>query len=125
ASRMHRSSRARSPPRWRPPSAPMPTLCVKRRRRPVPSASSESARVVLPTDVALHARPAGTVVRDASRFDADVVLEANGRTANAKSILEVLALGATGGTEVLVSAHGAAAAEAVASLSSLLSALGY
>jgi phosphocarrier protein HPr len=80
--------------------------------------SEQTAR--LPENVALHARPAGTFVRDAARFGADIVVAANGKRANAKSILEVLALGAEGGTELTVSASGDDAAEAVGHLAALV-----
>ena len=92
-----------------------------------PSSSSGTEverRATLPVDVALHARPAGLLVREAARFTASIVVAANGRTANAKSILEVLALGATGGTELSLSASGEDAAEAVSSLSDLVPQLG-
>lgn len=82
-----------------------------------------SERTVLPEEVALHARPAGTFVRAAAQFGADVVVAANGRRANAKSILEVLALGAKGGTEMTLSASGDDAAEAVDHLAALVPAL--
>jgi phosphotransferase system HPr (HPr) family protein len=87
-------------------------------------ASSEVVTVVrLPENVALHARPAGTVVREAARAAADIRVEANGRSANAKSILDILALGATGGTELVISASGPDAAEALERLSELVSSL--
>ena len=88
--------------------------------------SSESTclgRAMLPADVALHARPAGVFVREAARFDASIVISANGKSANAKSILEVLGLGATGGTEVTLSASGENAAEAVEGLAELIARL--
>ena len=85
------------------------------------SASSEivvAAR--LPESVALHARPAGRFVQLAASFPCSVGVEANGRRANAKSILEVLSLGATGGTELELSASGDRAAEAVEHLAALV-----
>ena len=75
---------------------------------------------VLPAAVDLHARPAGVVVREASRFVADIVIAINGKRANGKSILEVLALGATGGTELGLTASGDDAADAIATLSELI-----
>jgi phosphocarrier protein HPr len=90
------------------------------------SASSElgaDARVSLPDTVALHARPAGLFVREAARFASSIVVTANGRQANAKSILEVLALGAEAGTELEISASGDDAAAAVESLAALAAGL--
>jgi phosphotransferase system HPr (HPr) family protein len=48
---------------------------------------------------------------------------ANGRQANAKSILEILGLGADGGTELAISASGDDAAAAVAQLEQLVTGL--
>ena len=89
------------------------------------SQSSESSGsgltlVRLPESVALHARPAGAFVRAAAGFAASVEVQANGRRANGKSILEILGLGADGGTELAISASGDDAAEAVAELASLV-----
>jgi phosphotransferase system HPr (HPr) family protein len=90
----------------------------------VSPSSEPERRATLPADVALHARPAGTFVREAAQFQAGVVVAANGKRANAKSILEVLALGATGGTELTLSASGDDAAEAVDHLAALVPTLG-
>ncbi|MDX6455283.1 MAG: phosphocarrier protein HPr [Gaiellaceae bacterium] len=87
------------------------------------STSSELTLVRLPATVALHARPAGAFVRAAASFAATIEVEANGRRANAKSILEILALGADGGTELAISASGDDAAEAVADLARLIAEL--
>ena len=87
------------------------------------SQSSELTLVRLPETVALHARPAGAFVRAAASFTAMIEVQANGRRANAKSILEILGLGADGGTELAISASGEDAAEAVAQLASLVSGL--
>jgi phosphotransferase system HPr (HPr) family protein len=85
------------------------------------SASSEIVTAArLPDDVALHARPAGLFVRAAATFPCAVVVAANGKRANAKSILEVLALGATGGTELELSASGERAAEAAEHLAAVV-----
>jgi phosphocarrier protein HPr len=89
----------------------------------VASPSSELTVVRLPEAVALHARPAGAFVRAAAAFDAAIEVRANGRQANAKSILEVLGLGADGGTELAISASGDDAAAAVAGLAELVAGL--
>ena len=81
-------------------------------------------RVTLPRAAPLHLRPAGRFVREASRFNANVYVTANGKRVNAKSILEVVALGAVGGTELVLDASGEEAAEAVAQLAALVSTLG-
>jgi phosphotransferase system HPr (HPr) family protein len=90
----------------------------------LPSSDTRVERqATLPATVALHARPAGTLVRAASAFAADVFVSANGRRANAKSILDILALGAEGGVELLIDASGDDAAEAAEHLALLVPAL--
>jgi phosphotransferase system HPr (HPr) family protein len=86
----------------------------RRRKRAVP-ASSEVA-VALPEGIALHARPAGLFVKTALGFQSSLTVGSNGRLANAKSILAVLALGAVGGTVLKLSAEGDDAAAALDAL---------
>jgi phosphocarrier protein FPr len=67
----------------------------------------------------LHARPAANVVDRVRPFGAEVVIHANGRKANARSITALLGLGAATGDEVRVVARGAdaeGAADAVAAI---------
>ena len=86
------------------------------------SASSERS-VSMPDQVALHARPAGQFVKTAAGFRSRVTVAANGKVADAKSILAVLALGALGGTVLRLSAEGEDAPDALAALSSCVSGL--
>ena len=73
---------------------------------------------------ALHARPANLLVRLAARFDAIVRVKVGDRSADASRILEVLALGALGGTELVIAASGDGAAEAADHLAGLVTRLG-
>jgi phosphotransferase system HPr (HPr) family protein len=88
----------------------------------VAQASSEQAAgaaavlVTLPDCVDLHARPAADFVRTAMGFSAAIQVAANGREANAKSLLTVLALGAKGGTELRLTATGDDAGAALEAL---------
>lgn len=85
-------------------------------------ASSEST-VALPQGVALHARPAATFVKTALRFRSRVTVRSNGKTADAKSILAVLALGAVGGTTLRLRADGEDSSDALAALEMCVSGL--
>lgn len=76
--------------------------------------------MTLPEGVALHARPAALFVRTAMRFKAKIIVAANGRQADAKSILSVLGLGATAGTELRVRADGEDATAALDALAESL-----
>ena len=78
--------------------------------------TSSEINVVLPADIALHARPAAQFVRTAVGFASDIAVAVNGREANAKSLLDVLALGAPGGTELRLIASGDDAPIALAAL---------
>jgi phosphocarrier protein HPr len=82
--------------------------------------STVEVTATLPAGVALHARPAADLVRAASRLPTPVTLAANGKRANARSILEVLGLGATGGTAVSISAAGPDAAQATAAIADVI-----
>jgi phosphocarrier protein HPr len=68
----------------------------------------------------LHARPAGALAVAAGRFAAVIKVTVDGHTADAKSVLGVMGLGATSGQHVTVSAAGADAQEAVAALIAIL-----
>ncbi len=78
--------------------------------------------VVVRTGVGLHARPAAALVQEAAKHAGDVFLEFEGRTANAKSILEVLSLGVADGRKVLVRATGDGAEEVLSKVATLLGA---
>jgi phosphocarrier protein HPr len=85
-------------------------------------ASSEST-VALPEGVALHARPAAAFVKTALRFRSRLTVGSNGKVADAKSILAVLALGARGGSVLRLSAEGDDAPDALAALAGCVSGL--
>jgi phosphocarrier protein HPr len=68
----------------------------------------------------LHARPAGSLTLAAAGFSSAVQLTASGRTADAKSVLSVMGLGATSGQQVTVRATGPDAEDAVAAIIGIL-----
>ena len=61
----------------------------------------------------LHARPAAQIVERAKEFEATIELASGKRTANARSIMSVLALGADTGDQVTITADGPDEDEAV------------
>src|SRR5207237_9218841 len=80
--------------------------------------SPSSERTVrLPAD--LHARPAGLLSRTAAGFESRVTFATPAREVDARSVLMVMALGATEGTEVTVRAVGPDAEVAVERLAGL------
>jgi len=84
---------------------------------PVPAPTRAIVRA--PSPQGLHARPAARIVDVARRFTAETVLLAGTQTARAKDLLDVLALAAVGGTELVLEGRGPDAADAVAALEAL------
>jgi phosphotransferase system HPr (HPr) family protein len=78
---------------------------------------------ILVVNRALHARPASSLAKLASGFASDIQLLVAGRTANAKSVLSLLALDLDVGDEVAVRADGGDAGAAVDAVSAMLSAV--
>jgi len=67
----------------------------------------------------LHVRPCSAIVNTVSRHNAEVTVQRNGHTASAASILDLMSLGATQGTELVLSAKGPDAEEALNALARL------
>jgi len=70
--------------------------------------------------VGLHARPAALFVQTATRFKCSIKVTVGERTANAKSILSVLTLGASQGTALAIHAEGEDADQALTALEALV-----
>ncbi len=77
----------------------------------------------MPDEVNLHARPAAELVRTALGFQAAIAIGDGTREANAKSLLEVLALGLRGGSTLHLSARGPDASSAIRALRACISQL--
>jgi len=76
--------------------------------------------VIVTHKVGLHARPASVFVQTASKFASDISVTCEDRTANAKSILTVLTLGAHQGAEITIKAEGEDAEDALDTLIALV-----
>lgn len=78
-------------------------------------------RLIVKNTLGLHARAAAQLVRLAGTFKSKITLERpdNGVFANAKSILSLLTLAATKGTELLLTVEGDDEGEAVMSVEAL------
>jgi phosphotransferase system HPr (HPr) family protein len=79
------------------------------------------ATLAIRNELGLHARAAARLVRTANRFQSDLRLERidGSASADAKSILNVLMLAASGGTELRAIAEGQDEAAALAALAGL------
>lgn len=69
--------------------------------------------VVVKNKTGLHARPASNLVAFAKQFKCEIFITNGTKKANAKSIINILTLGAKQGTELTVSAEGEGEADAV------------
>ncbi|HOH89529.1 MAG TPA: HPr family phosphocarrier protein [Bacillota bacterium] len=77
-------------------------------------------KVTILNETGLHARPASVFVNTAAKFKSDLTIQKEEKKVNAKSILSVLGLGVTKGTELTISAEGPDEEEAVRKLVQLI-----
>lgn len=68
----------------------------------------------------LHARAAAKFVKTASAFQSEIAIKKGARQANGKSIMGILTLAAPKGTQVLVSADGSDAEQALLAITTLI-----
>jgi phosphotransferase system HPr (HPr) family protein len=76
--------------------------------------------VVITNKVGLHARPARLLVQTAAQFQSKVQVQHGDKTANARSIVGVLKLGAALGDTLVLRAEGEDAEKAVNTLAELV-----
>ncbi len=79
-----------------------------------------SKDVTVKNQVGLHARPATFFIQKANEYKSSIWIEKEERKVNAKSLLGVLSLGITKGTEIKIIADGDDAEEAVDGLVELI-----
>jgi phosphotransferase system HPr (HPr) family protein len=71
------------------------------------------ATITITDPVGLHARPAAVVVQTAGKYGARIRLEHGEKRADARSVIQLLALGVRQGSPVTVVAEGADAPQAL------------
>ncbi len=79
-----------------------------------------SKTVVVQNQVGLHARPATFFIQKSNEFKSSIWVEKDDRRVNAKSLLGVLSLGITKGTEITIVTDGTDEKEAIDALESLV-----
>ena len=79
-----------------------------------------SRSVTIKNSVGLHARPATFFIQKANSYKASIWVEKDDCRVNAKSLLGVLSLGISQGTEITLIADGQDEAEAVEGLGDLV-----
>lgn len=80
----------------------------------------QQVRVIIHNEAGLHARPAAVFVKTAKQFTCKVTVTSKEKTADAKSLVRVLGLGITKGTEVEIAANGDDENEAITTLTELV-----
>lgn len=73
-------------------------------------------KLTIADPIGLHARPASLIVTAASKFKSSVSITYMGRTANAKSIMNLMALGVKSGGQIELATAGEDAAQAEAAI---------
>ena len=68
----------------------------------------------------IHARPAGIIVKEASKYNSDIKIYENEKEADAKKIFAVMSLGIMVGDEITVTISGDDESSAKANLSSVI-----
>jgi len=79
-----------------------------------------SCQVTITNKLGLHARPAMSFVDTASGFKSDIKVFKDGQTVDGKSIMQLMMLAATSGSELKIEAQGPDAQEAVDALAALV-----
>lgn len=78
------------------------------------------ARVPITNRIGIHARPARLLVQLAAHFHSKINIQCDDKSANAKSILGVLKLGAMQGKTLIIHAEGEDAQDAINALVALV-----
>lgn len=79
-----------------------------------------SKAITITNDTGLHARPAAVFVNTATKFKSEIMVRKGEKQVNAKSILAVLSLGITKGSDIVISVQGSDEEEAMGSLTELI-----
>lgn len=79
-----------------------------------------SRTVTVQNQVGLHARPATFFIQKSNEFKSSIWIEKDERRVNAKSLLGVLSLGITKGTEIKLVTDGVDEEEAINALEALI-----
>ena len=80
------------------------------------------SRVIIPNKRGLHARASAKIVEAAARFQAEIHVVKDGTAVNGRSIMGLMMLAASIGSEVEITAQGPDAAEALKAILALVEA---
>lgn len=80
----------------------------------------EACRIRLSNKLGLHVRPAAQLAEIASKYKSEITIIQDDKSVNAKSIIELLTLGASEGTIVTIRADGKDANSALVEIKQLI-----
>lgn len=66
----------------------------------------EQRNIVVKLDTGLHARPAARFVQEANKYNSEIYIVKGNKQVNAKSIMGVMSLAVSKGTEITITAEG-------------------
>ncbi|MFB3826511.1 MAG: HPr family phosphocarrier protein [Bryobacteraceae bacterium] len=81
-----------------------------------------SRTLVIQNRTGFHARPAGLFAETASKYRSTITVRNGNKRSDGKSVLGLMLLGVTAGTEITVEAEGGDESEAVEALAALVAA---
>lgn len=81
-----------------------------------------TSHLIVPNRLGLHARAAAKFVQTAARYGCEISVEKNGKRVNGKSIMGLMMLAASQGSELGITTSGADEDQALAALSELIAA---
>ncbi|MEL0635749.1 MULTISPECIES: HPr family phosphocarrier protein [Marinomonas] len=76
--------------------------------------------VTIINKLGLHARAAGKLVETTSRFSSDITIEKDGRNVDGKSIMAMMMLAASKGTDIKIKTNGEDEEEAIKAIIALI-----
>lgn len=76
--------------------------------------------LIINSEAGIHARPASVFAKEAASVQADVLIIKDGKEFNGKSIMSLLSMGATKGTELILKVTGEREEEIIDKLSNIL-----
>lgn len=79
-------------------------------------------KYVITDDAGIHARPAGLLVKEVSKFQSDVKIKKGEKEVDAKRLFGIMGLAAKKGDEIIMTADGADEAEAIVAIEEFLKA---
>lgn len=76
----------------------------------------QSFTYTIQEELGIHARPAGFLMKEARKYSSDIVLHANGKSADVKKLIALMSLAVKKGADVTVTAEGEDEEQAITGL---------